>query len=307
MLEALKSLYGQAFTYYNDSVTHPEDFYWLESETNIQFGIRKSAVTERELQLLKIHYTLVETSTFSQNAEQQAWAQLLFNGITVPENEAYLFFPCYPIFINFKSPLNDYSVFEEAMKAIFTDAPVIIWKDSQAVLILKHANDLTYADEIVDLMATELYMDVTVLKGSVLKESAMAHIGYDGQNKLFLLAQKLYPRQRVFTLDYLIPLYLVKEVPTHFSKVLLGKINEALTEGGEELQETLMTFLQNNMNVSTASKALYIHRNSLQYRLDKFTEKTGLDPKTFEDAIVIYLGILKYRLDNLVNFTQEIE
>lgn len=51
-------------------------------------------------------------------------------------------------------------------------------------------------------------------------------------------------------------------------------------------------FFKSNLNVSVAAKKLYMHRNSLQYRIDKFYEKTGIDVRIFHQALTVYLAIL---------------
>ena len=55
-----------------------------------------------------------------------------------------------------------------------------------------------------------------------------------------------------------------------------------------DMQNTLKVFFLNNMNVLKSSKELYVHRNTLINKLDRFKEKTGFDPKNFEDAYLIY-------------------
>lgn len=54
------------------------------------------------------------------------------------------------------------------------------------------------------------------------------------------------------------------------------------------IHELLNTFFMNNMNVVASSKALYIHRNTLINKLDRFKDHTGYDPKNFLDAYVLY-------------------
>ena len=76
-----------------------------------------------------------------------------------------------------------------------------------------------------------------------------------------------------------------------------GKEYYGLPEDFDE--ETLMTinkFFENNLNVSETSRQLYIHRNTLVYRLDKLQKSTGLDLRVFEDAITfkIALMVVKY-------------
>ena len=57
-----------------------------------------------------------------------------------------------------------------------------------------------------------------------------------------------------------------------------------------------LKFFENNLNVSETSRQLYIHRNTLVYRLDKLQKSTGLDLRVFEDAITfkIALMVVKY-------------
>ncbi|MCM3041376.1 helix-turn-helix domain-containing protein [Paenibacillus motobuensis] len=64
----------------------------------------------------------------------------------------------------------------------------------------------------------------------------------------------------------------------------------------EETLITLETFFQLDCNVSETAKRLYIHRNTLLYRLDKFKQETGLDVRSFQDAVLVKLRILLYKV-----------
>lgn len=66
----------------------------------------------------------------------------------------------------------------------------------------------------------------------------------------------------------------------------------------EETLTTLDTFFQLDCNVSETAKRLYIHRNTLLYRLDKFKQETGLDVRSFHDAVIVKLGMLLYKVTN---------
>lgn len=81
-----------------------------------------------------------------------------------------------------------------------------------------------------------------------------------------------------------------------FKKLLLSKNN---IKNKKEILEFILDntgidntfikgFVKNNLNVSSASKELYIHRNTMIYKLDKFKELTGFDLKNFIDAYIIY-------------------
>ncbi len=57
----------------------------------------------------------------------------------------------------------------------------------------------------------------------------------------------------------------------------------------EELCRTLETFLEQDLNVSETARRMFIHRNTLIYRLDRLKQETGLDARRFEDAFRIRL------------------
>lgn len=64
----------------------------------------------------------------------------------------------------------------------------------------------------------------------------------------------------------------------------------------EEMRSTLHTFFELDCNVSETAKRLYIHRNTLIYRIDKFKQETGLDVRSFQDAVLVKLGLLLYKV-----------
>lgn len=68
----------------------------------------------------------------------------------------------------------------------------------------------------------------------------------------------------------------------------------------EEMMATLETFFQMDCNVSETAKRLYIHRNTLLYRIDKIKQETGLDVRTFRDAVLMNLELLLYKVTKRV-------
>ena len=60
----------------------------------------------------------------------------------------------------------------------------------------------------------------------------------------------------------------------------------------DETLSTINKFFENSLNVSETSRQLYIHRNTLVYRLEKIKKLTGLDLREFEDAIVFKVALM---------------
>lgn len=62
----------------------------------------------------------------------------------------------------------------------------------------------------------------------------------------------------------------------------------------KSLHKTIKVFLENNMNLTDSAKKLHLHRNTLIYRLDKIKKDVGLDPRRFQDAVQLKLGLMLY-------------
>lgn len=99
-----------------------------------------------------------------------------------------------------------------------------------------------------------------------------------------------YSELGIGRLIYQLPLPLCKM----FIKEIFGGRNP--NEFDEETLTTINKFFENSLNVSETSRQLFIHRNTLVYRLDKLQKSTGLDLRIFEDAITfrIALMVVKY-------------
>ena len=92
---------------------------------------------------------------------------------------------------------------------------------------------------------------------------------------------------------------LIYQLPVSLCRMFIQEIfggNKIPSELDEETLNTVNKFFENSLNVSETSRQLFIHRNTLVYRLDKLQKSTGLDLRVFEDAITfkIALMVVKY-------------
>ena len=91
---------------------------------------------------------------------------------------------------------------------------------------------------------------------------------------------------------------LIYQLPIPLCKMFIREIFDGRSpdDFDEETLTTINKFFENSLNVSETSRQLYIHRNTLVYRLDKLQKSTGLDLRVFEDAITfkIALMVVKY-------------
>lgn len=101
---------------------------------------------------------------------------------------------------------------------------------------------------------------------------------------------------------------LIYQLPIPLCKMFIKEIfdDKSTEDFDEETLTTINKFFENSLNVSETSRQLYIHRNTLVYRLDKLQKSTGLDLRVFEDAITfkIALMVVKYMkyMENSTDF-----
>lgn len=150
------------------------------------------------------------------------------------------------------------------------------------------------ARSICDTLSTEYYCNANVGIGTcVTGIKELAHS--------FKEAQVALEVGKVFDTDQAIVSYenlgiarLIYQLPTTLCNMFLKEVFK--TGSIESLdQETLFTiqkFFENNLNVSETSRKLFVHRNTLVYRLEKIKKITGLDLREFDDAIVFKVALM---------------
>lgn len=94
---------------------------------------------------------------------------------------------------------------------------------------------------------------------------------------------------------------LLEEIPRARLQEYTESFGEAYREdvfGGGELADTAEAFLENSLNLSETSRTLFMHRNTLAYRLDKIEQATGLDIRKFSDAVTFRVMTILYKLNH---------
>ena len=93
-------------------------------------------------------------------------------------------------------------------------------------------------------------------------------------------------------------------MPTTLCDMFLREVfkRDSIDSLDAETLFTIQKFFENNLNVSETSRKLFIHRNTLVYRLEKIKRLTGLDLREFDDAIVFKVALMvkKYLMANPV-------
>ncbi|MDO4977098.1 MAG: helix-turn-helix domain-containing protein [Eubacteriales bacterium] len=154
------------------------------------------------------------------------------------------------------------------------------------------------AKGIVDMLNTEAMTKVHVAYGTIVNEIKEVSRSYKEAKMAMDVGKIFYQDSNVVAYNRLGIGRLIYQLPLPLCKMFIKEIFEGRSpdEFDEETLTTINKFFENSLNVSETSRQLYIHRNTLVYRLDKLQKSTNLDLRVFEDAITfkIALMVVKY-------------
>ena len=177
--------------------------------------------------------------------------------------------------------------------------------DEKNIILVKEVKNGEGYDEltktaqgIVDMLNTEAMTKVHVAFGTIVNEIKEVSRSYKEAKMTMDVGKIFYPDKNVIAYSRLGIGRLIYQLPLPLCKMFIKEIFDGRSpdEFDEETLQTINKFFENNLNVSETSRQLYIHRNTLVYRLDKLQKSTGLDLRVFEDAITfkIALMVVKY-------------
>ncbi len=162
------------------------------------------------------------------------------------------------------------------------------------------------ARSIVDTLGSEFYTRVVVGIGTIV-------VGVKDLAKSFKEAQVALEVGKVFDTEKPIVSYnnlgiarLIYQLPTTLCEMFLKEVFKkgSIESLDHETLFTIQRFFENNLNVSETSRKLFVHRNTLVYRLEKIKKLTGLDLREFDHAIIFKVALMvkKYLTANPVKF-----
>ena len=177
--------------------------------------------------------------------------------------------------------------------------------DEKNIILVKEVkSNETYDDMnkiakvIVDMLNTEAMSSVHVSFGTIVNEIKEVSRSYKEAKMALDVGKIFYENTDIIAYSILGIGRLIYQLPLPLCKMFIREIFDGKSpdEFDEETLSTINKFFENSLNVSETSRQLYIHRNTLVYRLDKLQKSTGLDLRVFEDAITfkIALMVVKY-------------
>ncbi|KGP72244.1 PucR family transcriptional regulator [Pontibacillus yanchengensis] len=303
MFNQLKALFPeiQLLTPHLDVDTN--EYIWFKTEDNQVLGLPQDTTTNREIQLLSTFLQPYDIRHSTLSTREQLWQKWIYhtdNEDLTNVNEKFPHKYRY-VFFSIRGKDVDLDAFQEAIQSLFPYKMPLLWESQDQGFIIEehfdHFSEPIAYEDIIDVLMSDFYITLQLYITPYYYDKSDIQNGYNWGSKCFgmvpfnpsrpvLLYTDVMPYLYTNNLDYMDKEYI-------HSTILKPVIDEP------DLLHTIRVFLACNSNATLASKELYMHRNSLQYRVDKFIEKTGIDVKQFQGALITYLALIQHHHDEM--------
>ena len=191
----------------------------------------------------------------------------------------------------------------ELLKGMFSSqsGDYITAVDESSVILIK-ALDEDYkwedlnqiANTVVDMMNAEAMLKVKVAFGTVVQELKDVSKSYIEAKMAFDVGMIFYAEKNVIAYSTLGIGRLIYQLPVNLCRIFIQEIfgDNVPEELDEEMLGTINKFFETSLNVSETSRQLFVHRNTLVYRIEKLQKSTGLDIRNFDDALTFKIALM---------------
>ncbi|WP_050614219.1 PucR family transcriptional regulator [Bacillus testis] len=287
MIANLQSFYKDTILTTTAAPSSP-GYFWIEVGAE-KLGIPSNQLSQAEKNLLEALYP--SSRTIRQNSRQLNWRLFFEEDDKLPLTNWKQLRILYFTITQEDLALQEW---EEALLSFFHPDSILVWTSQTEGFILEesktHSIDREELETIIHTLEMDFYCGMRFYIGSQQNVGTNLRSHYRMEKNSFFKALAYNPTKKVYSIQsaflYLLLSGLGPET-NWYIKEILGD-----TARDQEMIKTIKTYLAHNQNATLTAKELFIHRNSLQYRIDKFIDKTGLDIKQFQDAAVVYMAIL---------------
>ncbi len=173
--------------------------------------------------------------------------------------------------------------------------------DEKGIILIKKLEDgqdyddvRAVADTIVDMMQMEAMINVRVSYGTIVDDLKNVSRSYKEALMASEVGRIFYGESRVAAYNNLGIGRLIYQLPENLCHMYVEEIfgDHIPDDLDEETKNTIDKFFENNLNISETSRQLFVHRNTLVYRIEKLQKQTGLDIRVFDDALTFKIALM---------------
>lgn len=152
-----------------------------------------------------------------------------------------------------------------------------------------------HADSIRESMLSNAYRKCSVSYGDVFFDINGIGKAYSDAEECILLSRRFKIKDDAFAYSHMLFEKVVFNMNPEIKEELLSRFESKFNAFDSEIINTIEKFIENDLNISETAKKLYIHRNTLIYRLDKIYKETGSDIRSFKEATVFIIAFLAWK------------
>lgn len=147
---------------------------------------------------------------------------------------------------------------------------------------------------VADTLNMEAMVSVRVAFGTIVNELKDVSKSYKEAGMALEVGRVFYVERNILAYNELGIGRLIHQLPVSLCEMFLKEVftGGVFNQFDEEELATVYTFFENNLNISETARKLFVHRNTLVYRLEKIQKKTGLDVRVFEDALTFKIAMM---------------
>ena len=150
------------------------------------------------------------------------------------------------------------------------------------------------AKTIVDMLNTEVMINVRVAYGTIVDNIKDVSKSYKEASMALDVGRIFYEEKKVLAYNELGIGRLIHQLPNSLCEMFLREVfsGDAYAQLDKETLSTVNAFFENSLNISETARKMYVHRNTLVYRLEKIQKITGLDVRVFDDALTFKIALM---------------
>lgn len=260
-------------------------FTWDEMEDYIL--ILSNRIDAKLQQLIYLLVTVKDTNTSNQQMAKVISGQV--KDVSV-ENRLGTMLPCWIYAIYHDGSSRDiYEYFTQ----FYSEATFVIMGDNEVVVFSKDDMLDEEFEAVYDSAQSELLTKLSIIQGNHMYNFDEINSSYIELSKLYRASKLINKTNEMFRKKDIIGPIIVNQCEHEFIKRLSESTKSSWGDAmNDELLITAKTFFTNNLNITDTANKLYLHRNTLIYRLNKIEKITGYDIRNFEEGLNLYMILL---------------